>query len=54
VHQATYKQLLPEWGGHLTDGVAIDPDRLRGLLTTLAASEEETFAHRQVGMLSFS
>ena len=39
----TYKEQLPELGGPITNGVAIDPDRLKRMLTKLAEDEEDSF-----------
>lgn len=44
----TYKQQLPELGGPITNGVAIDFDRLKRMLTKLAEDEEDCFKRAAV------
>ena len=44
----TYKEQLPQLGGSITNGVAIDPDRLKRMLTRLAEDEEDSFKRASV------
>lgn len=41
-----YKEMLPSWGGYLTQGHKLHPDRLESFLKRIAASEPQYFEHR--------
>lgn len=41
-----YKQLLPEWGGYLTDRHRLHPDRLESFLARVCQGERSYFEHR--------
>lgn len=45
---STYVELLPEWGGYLTDKDRVHPDRLERFVHELALYEEEHFRRRGV------
>lgn len=41
-----YKDMLPEWGGYLTQRHRLHPDRLEAFLAKIAQSEPQYFEHR--------
>lgn len=41
-----YKQLLPQWGGHIVEAGQMNISRLEDLIASLAALEQETLEQR--------